>query len=180
MPSREQDALRCAVDHSTSRAAPLSAALPCSQHCPRMNALTDHCCLSAGHERREDVNIVVVMRAMGVESDEEVLQLVGSEGAFATLLTPTLQHCKEEGVHTRQQALDYLAARVKGGGRPGGGAGAGAGFQRRGRSKVDETREVMANVVLCHVPVTSFDYQQKASIADVSPEQWSCLEWARL
>jgi hypothetical protein len=98
---------------------------------------------------------------MGVESDEEVLQLVGTEGAFATLLTPTLQHCKEEGVYTRQQALDYLAARVKGGGRPG--AGGGGGFQRRGRSKVDETREVLANVVLCHVPVTSFDYQQKAS-----------------
>lgn len=43
------------------------------------------------------------MRAMGVESDEEVLQLVGSEGPFASLLTPTLQHCKEEGVYTRQQ-----------------------------------------------------------------------------
>lgn len=59
---------------------------------------------------REDVNIVIVMRAMGIESDAEVLQLVGTEGAFAALLAPTLQHCREEAVFTRQQALDYLAS----------------------------------------------------------------------
>lgn len=110
--------------------------------------------------RREDVNIVIVMRAMGVESDEEVLQLVGTEGPFASLLTPTLQHCKEEGVYTRQQALDYLAGKVKGSGRPASPAG-GGGFTRRTRSRVDEARDILANVVLCHVPVVQFDYQQK-------------------
>lgn len=31
------------------------------------------------------------------------MQLVGTEGPFATLLTPTLQHCREEAVFTRQQ-----------------------------------------------------------------------------
>lgn len=112
--------------------------------------------------RSEDVNIIIVMRAMGVESDEEVLQLVGTEAAFANLLIPTLQHCKEEGVYTRQQALDYLASKVKSTSRPGGpGGGPGGAFQRRTRSKVDEAREILANVVLCHVPVVHFDYQQK-------------------
>lgn len=116
--------------------------------------------------RREDVNIIIVMRAMGVESDEEVLQLVGTEGAFANLLIPTLQHCKEEGVYTRQQALDYLASKVKSTSRPGGpGGGPGGAFQRRTRSKVDEAREILANVVLCHVPVVHFDYQQKVGWA---------------
>ncbi len=146
---------------------------------------------------------------------------MGTEGPFATLLTPTLQHCREEGVFTRQQvrtlaavahthqlgcshvafqhactfvaappsaaahtahcaclgqahslristtpvppaqALDYLASKVKGGSRPPGAGPAGGGFQRRTRSRVDEAREILANVVLCHVPVVAFDYQQK-------------------
>ena len=47
------------------------------------------------------------------------------------------------------------------GGPGGGGGGGGGGFQRRGRSRVDEARDILANVVLCHVPVVSFDYQQK-------------------
>jgi DNA-directed RNA polymerase III subunit RPC2 len=123
----------------------------------------------------EDVNIVIVMRAMGVESDEEVLQLVGTEGPFAARLTPTLQHCKEEGVYTRQQALDYLASKVKGGGRPPGNGGSGGGtFMRRTRSRVDEARDILANVVLCHVPVVHFDYQQKVrpSACRFCMKQW--------
>ncbi len=32
---------------------------------------------------------------------------------------------------------------------------------RRTRSKVDEVRDVLANVVVCHIPVHQFDYQQK-------------------
>ena len=51
---------------------------------------------------------------------------------------------------------------MKGGSRPpGAGPGGGGGFQRRTRSRVDEARDILANVVLCHVPVVAFDYQQK-------------------
>jgi DNA-directed RNA polymerase III subunit RPC2 len=39
----------------------------------------------------DDVNVVVVMKAMGAESDQEVVSLVGSEEALANLLLPTLQ-----------------------------------------------------------------------------------------
>ncbi|PSC73428.1 DNA-directed RNA polymerase III subunit RPC2 [Micractinium conductrix] len=135
----------------------------------KTNIVTKHGRLLLKHNAfTEDVNIVIVMRAMGIESDAEVLQLVGTEGAFAALLAPTLQHCREEAVFTRQQALDYLASKVKSAGRPmggpgGGGGGGGGGFQRRGRSRVDEARDILANVVLCHVPVVSFDYQQKVT-----------------
>ncbi|KAL4539453.1 hypothetical protein Ndes2437B_g02173 [Nannochloris sp. 'desiccata'] len=108
----------------------------------------------------EDVNVVVVMRAMGVQSDQEVLQLVGGGEAFAARLTATLQACAEEGVKTKQQALEWLAKKVKGStGRPNGGAG----FSRRTRSAVDEARDILANVVLCHVPVIAFDYQKKVT-----------------
>ena len=57
---------------------------------------------------RDDVPVVVVMKAMGVESDQEVTQLVGSEGAYTALFAPSLQECKNLGIFTSQQALDWL------------------------------------------------------------------------
>ena len=48
------------------------------------------------------------MKAMGVESDQEVTQLIGSEGAYTALFAPSLQECKSMGIFTTQQALDWL------------------------------------------------------------------------
>ena len=108
----------------------------------------------------EDVNVAIVMRAMGIQSVQELLQLVGGGEVFAARLARTLQHCGEEEVKTSQQALEWLAKKVKGGSGRSGGAG---GYSRRTRSAVDEARDILANVVLCHVPVVAFDYQKKVT-----------------
>lgn len=52
------------------------------------------------------------------------MQVGAGHPEFAQLLSPTLQHCKEEGVFTQQQALEYLGeggagGRVDGAGRAG-------------------------------------------------------------
>lgn len=54
------------------------------------------------------MNIAVVLKAMGAESDQEVIQLVGEEAGYAALLMPTIQECKALGIFTQQQALEYL------------------------------------------------------------------------
>jgi len=48
------------------------------------------------------------MKAMGAESDQEIIQLVGEEESLAMLLLPTIQDCKQKGIFTQGQALDYL------------------------------------------------------------------------
>ena len=48
------------------------------------------------------------MKAMGIESDQEVTQLIGSEGTYAGLFAPSLQECKQLGVFSQQQALEWL------------------------------------------------------------------------
>ncbi|BDA40723.1 DNA-directed RNA polymerase III subunit RPC2 [Coccomyxa sp. Obi] len=102
----------------------------------------------------EEINMAAVLRAMGVESDQEILALVGSEPGLAAMLAPTLQEAKSMGLFIQQQALEYLGSRLK--------AGKQQYSSRRSRSKVDEVRDVLANVVVCHIPVHQFDYQQKA------------------
>lgn len=41
----------------------------------------------------DDVNIVAVLKAMGAESDQEVVQLVGPDEQLAALLMPSIQVC---------------------------------------------------------------------------------------
>ncbi|CAI5930828.1 unnamed protein product [Closterium sp. NIES-64] len=100
----------------------------------------------------EDVNMVIALKAMGVESDQEVVQMVGRDPKYADLLAPTLQESASAGVFTTQQALEYCATRVK---------QARQMWGRARRSRVDEVRDVLANIVLCHVPVHRFDFREK-------------------
>jgi DNA-directed RNA polymerase III subunit RPC2 len=91
---------------------------------------------------------------MGVESDQEIVQLVGSQ--YIDLLTPSLEECRSQKVHvfTQLQALDYVGARVK--------SMKSRFFGSASRkSKVDEARDTLAQVVLCNVPVVAFDFRAK-------------------
>ena len=52
--------------------------------------------------------MVIVMRAMGMESDQEIMELIGSEPGVAALLASTVQEAKAAGIYTKQQALEYM------------------------------------------------------------------------
>lgn len=54
--------------------------------------------------------MVIVMRAMGMESDQEIMELIGSEPGVAALMASTVQEAKAAGIYTKQQALEYLGA----------------------------------------------------------------------
>lgn len=106
----------------------------------------------------EDIPIVIVLKAMGVESDLELVQLVGSEPEIVDALALSLEEPFRLGIHTQQQALQYIGSKVRG---RTASAGMGGGFYRRPSSPEDEARDVLANVVLSHVPVENFDFRQK-------------------
>jgi DNA-directed RNA polymerase III subunit RPC2 len=61
----------------------------------------------------DDVPIVVVLKAMGMESDQEIVQMVGRDPKYAGILAPSLQECSALGIHTQQQALEYLGVKVR-------------------------------------------------------------------
>ena len=80
---------------SLFKVAPLTCCLP-----QAVQAL-EGCC-------RDAVPIVIVMKAMGIESDQEVTQLIGNEGTYTGLFAPSLQECKQQSIFTQQQALEWL------------------------------------------------------------------------
>ena len=59
---------------------------------------------------RDDVPVVIVMKAMGVESDQEAASLVGPESDFGALFLPSLEAAADAAVVTQQQALQWLGA----------------------------------------------------------------------
>ena len=92
----------------------------------------------------DDVPICVVLRALGVTSDQEICALVGPEQYIHNAMASSLEEAATMGIFTQVQALDYVGGKVK----------AKRTLGRSILSKVDEARSVMATVVLNHVPVT--------------------------
>jgi len=130
----------------------------------------------------DDVPLCIVLRAMGAVCDQEIVSLVGGGANVAHLLAPSIQEAAIAGVHTQQQALDWLGAKVRlprgnsgsgpssgapapaappAAGAPAAAAPASAPPSRARRSRADEARDVLAGVVLAHVPVDRYDFSAK-------------------
>ncbi|PKI83324.1 Ret1p [Malassezia vespertilionis] len=116
--------------------------------------LTKHGLLYVKHNSlHEDIPIVIVFRALGILSDKEILQLcAGHDEIYAELFAVNLEKAAKLDIFTRKQALEYMGARVK--------------IMRRGvglrRAPSDEALEVLATVIMAHVPVDNFDFRNKA------------------
>ena len=132
-----------------------------------------------------DINVAIVLRAMGIETDQEIVQLVGIEPRFVDGMAATLNECAQEGIHTETQALLFMGAKAKtfkgttfG---PGGrqttkkapkslspAAMLEAMDKANGRmphpkqKEIDHARDLLVNVILSHVPVKNFDFWDKS------------------
>ena len=131
----------------------------------------------------EDIPIAIILKAMGIESDSELVQLVAgsNHGPLVAALAPSLEDARKRGISTQHQALTYVGAKVRGRHSTGAGGGANASSStiapitaaptvptstttRRHNppSPQDEARDVLAHVVLAHVPVEHYDFRNKA------------------
>ncbi|XP_071901923.1 DNA-directed RNA polymerase III subunit 2-like isoform X1 [Coffea arabica] len=62
---------------------------------------------------KSKVPIMVVMKAMGMESDQEVVQMIGRDPRYSALLLPSIEECAKANVYTQHHALEYLEKQVK-------------------------------------------------------------------
>lgn len=102
----------------------------------------------------EDIPVVVAMKAMGCQSDKEVLMLAcGSDEAYQEKFGLSLEEAARLGVFTTNQALHYVGVRVK------------AGIKKQiglKRIPTEDALEALASIVLAHVPVENGDFRPKA------------------
>lgn len=80
----------------------------------KTNITTKHGRIYLRHNSfQDDVPVCAVLKAMGLESDQELVQLIGAE--FAPFMGPSIQECAAAGVFTQQQALEYCGSKARGG-----------------------------------------------------------------
>ncbi|KAH8674772.1 putative DNA-directed RNA polymerase III subunit RPC2 [Tricladium varicosporioides] len=105
----------------------------------------------------EAIPIVIVLKAMGIQSDHEMLLLVaGTDSAYQDEFAINFEDCAKQNVFSQQSALEFIGARVKMGGR-----GKAQGGQQR-RNIIGDALEALANIVITHVPVVGLDFRPKA------------------
>ncbi|CAE7902219.1 POLR3B [Symbiodinium sp. KB8] len=109
----------------------------------------------------DDVPVVAVLRAMGVTSDQEIVQLVGSEPELQDALAPSLEETLELGILTQAQALEYIGARIRARRASSALVGMQGGPSASSYSRRDEALNVLSTVVLSHVPTEGDAFRSK-------------------
>ncbi|GAM83673.1 hypothetical protein ANO11243_016610 [Dothideomycetidae sp. 11243] len=105
----------------------------------------------------EDIPVVIVLRAMGMQSDQELLNLVaGNDMSYQDEFSVNLEEAHRLGIFTQEQALDYIGARVKPD-RMGAGS-----FTVQKKSYRQQAVEKLANTIIPHVTVTDMNFKPKA------------------
>ncbi|KAI1004794.1 DNA-directed RNA polymerase III subunit [Podosphaera aphanis] len=107
---------------------------------------------------QEPVPIVIALKALGIQSDHEMLLLVaGNDSVYQDEFAVNFEESSKVGVFSQHQALEYLGGKVKLGARQ---------KQQQGalprRSLVSSAVEALADVIITHVPVHGLDFRPKA------------------
>lgn len=104
----------------------------------------------------DDIPIAIALRAMGVQSDHEITLLVaGRDERYMDLFAPSVEEALLQNVATQEQALDYIAARV----RP---DRFGGNYKRPEKSPKQQAVDKLANTIIPHVTVQNMDLRPKA------------------
>lgn len=61
----------------------------------------------------DDIPIVIVLKAMGLESDQEIVELVGYEPELVDLFSGSLEEPYLLGIYSRDEALSFIGNKVR-------------------------------------------------------------------
>lgn len=97
----------------------------------------------------DDVPLMIVVKGMGVESDQEFVQLVGADANAAEGLSGSIEECTiAKSIFTQAQALAFIASRAR--------------LRARWTKNVqEEARDLLANLVLSHIPAPKHNFKHK-------------------
>eukprot|EP00792_Barthelona_sp_PAP020_P005078 TRINITY_DN2485_c0_g1_i1.p1 TRINITY_DN2485_c0_g1~~TRINITY_DN2485_c0_g1_i1.p1 ORF type:complete len:1132 (-),score=303.31 TRINITY_DN2485_c0_g1_i1:137-3499(-) len=100
----------------------------------------------------QEIPLMIVFKAMGVESDQEVVQLVcGPNEALMERLSSTVYETSAYEIRSQEEALNYIGKLLKSTTR--------IGAARENR--IEEGREILASVIYSHVPTKDFHMRPK-------------------
>lgn len=102
---------------------------------------------------QDDVPVTMIFKAMGIVSDQEIMQLIGTEDDFMKKFSSSLEECHIQNIFAQNQALKYLVSKRK----------QMRYFSSVKQSVTDEMKDLLAQNILSHVPVVDFNFKTKAT-----------------
>lgn len=86
---------------------------------------------------------------MGIETDQEIIQLVGAGTLIADALLASINECGTLHIFTQKMAIEYLANKIRR-------------TTLMRRTRVEEVLELLSSVLLAHVSAHRFNFRLKA------------------
>lgn len=91
---------------------------------------------------------------MGITSDQEIIQIIGTDDDTLRKFAPTLEECHNLNINTQDQALKYLGSKLV--------AKRYVPAANKVKTPMDEARDLLATTILAHVLVENFNFKMKA------------------
>ena len=103
----------------------------------------------------EDIPVVIIFKAMGLASDNEICGLVaGSDHKLLEMFSQSVEEAAKLKIYNQRQALLYVGVRIR---------SIRSATDRTPESKIDEALDILASVVLSHIEVERTNYRLKAT-----------------
>ncbi|CAI7625775.1 hypothetical protein PENPOL_c003G03166 [Penicillium polonicum] len=101
----------------------------------------------------EDIPIVILLKAMGIHTDKEMMQMVtGDDALYQDDFAINFEEAINVDVYTQQQALEWMGCRIK--------------INRKQaayrKTHVQEAVEAIASVIISHIEVKDMNFRPKA------------------
>ncbi|KAI8967422.1 DNA-directed RNA polymerase III subunit RPC2 [Mycotypha africana] len=106
----------------------------------------------------EDIPVAIFMKALGIQSDREIAQLVcGNDHDLNDAFAINIEEASRLRIFTQLQALDYIGGKVK----------VNRKLSTVRKTQAEEALEVLATVIFSHVPVDNLNFREKSIYAAV-------------
>lgn len=102
----------------------------------------------------EDLPVGIVFKAMGITSDQEIMQFVGADEQTQNRFGPSLLDILNHKVFTQQRALEYMGSKLV--------AKRFSTAATKYMTPADEARELLTTTILAHIPVENYNFKIKA------------------
>jgi DNA-directed RNA polymerase III subunit RPC2 len=103
----------------------------------------------------EDVPISVIFKAMGMESDQEIAHMVGTDPKYLEKLSLSLQEGSQLNVLTQMQAMEFLASKLR----------VSKSMVNSKKTKQEEVKDILDKIILSHIALSEgsfyMPYMQK-------------------
>ena len=98
----------------------------------------------------EEIPIVIALKAAGLVSDLEIMQLVcGNDSLYQEIFSINFEECSNHKITTQRQALEFIGSKVKT-------------IRRQKLSIFQEGVEAIATTVIAHLTAVDMDFKEKA------------------